>query len=609
MKKLSGPKAAMSSLLTPRDHRTAEGLQRDLCSANVGSLFTVFSRAIAFLIFVVIAGCGAREDEIVDKREETRSIVPKSKFSDVAEKWGIRFLNSPDSPDDFQLPSIIGSGCAVLDFDRNGHLDILFLAQNPNGPNVAFFSQKSLGKFTECAEEVGLGVAAGRGIAVGDCNNDGWPDFYCTSTDDDQLWLNTGKNSFRNVTREAAISNPLWGASACWLDFDRDGWLDLFVTNYVKHAPRTCTRLGGGDLDFCAPYLFESTRDVLFRNTTQNSADGSPKFEDVSEAMGISRGRSAGLGVTALDFNGDNWIDVYVASDQHPNLLWVNHQETFVDESTLTGCDLDFQGRAQGSMGIALGDITGNGREEITISHLDGESHAVYGQRTGGFYTDLSRETGIATLTRAFTGFGIVVTDFDFDGVNEMLTVNGRVKRGGPKAKLPDDFWSPYRQPIQLLHTMAAGLDLQSTELLEGRSVLARGLAIGDLDRDGDADVVCSTIGEPAVVLRNEYDAGDRGFTLHLVDPKLSYRSCPGAKLTRLLDGRTIEQTFQPCQSYMSCHADELYLTIPSGSETMTVDIVWPHGSMEPERFQFSAVPRSQVTLERGAGISVESVR
>ena len=180
----------------------------------------------------------------------------------------------------------------------------------------------------------------------------------------------------------------------------------MFVTNYVDYQHRECTRLGGGDADFCTPGLFPPTADKLFRNLAGESSNGRPAFQDVSAVTGISQKRSAGLGVTALDWNGDQWIDIYVASDQHPNLLWINQQGAFREEAGIHGCDLDFQGRAQGSMGLAFGHFNDDGIEDLVVSNPDGESHAVYCRDDHGFCIDRCRETGILAATRPLMGFG-----------------------------------------------------------------------------------------------------------------------------------------------------------------------------------------------------------
>jgi hypothetical protein len=560
------------------------------------------SFCVVFLcgLILPLTGCGGASAP--PQRQTNVAARPAAALTNVAEKWSIHFEDRPHGAKDYELSAIIGCGCAVLDFDRNGLLDVLFIAEDSEATPVGLFRQEGAGRFQECSEAMGLKELTGAGIAVGDANNDGWPDLFITSRRTNSLWLNQSGKEFKDVTATSGLASSDWGTSACWLDYDRDGWLDLFVTNYVDYQHRECTRLGGGDADFCTPGLFPPTADKLFRNLTGESSDGRPEFLDVSADTGISQKRSAGLGVTALDWNGDQWIDIYVASDQHPNLLWINQQGTFREEAGIHGCDLDFQGRAQGSMGLALGHFNDDGTEDVVVSNLDGESHAVYCRDNLGFCLDRCRETGILTATRPLTGFGLAATDFDLDGVSELLTVNGRVKRQDGKSGAPDDFWSPYQQEIQLLKAKIPGGKWEALEVASGKTHVARGLAIGDLDRDGDPDAVISTTGEPAIVLRNDFVAVRQGITLQFVDPKLGQRSCPGVAFSvRNAAGIEFHQTFQPCQSYMSSHADEFYMAMPHGEATLKLTVKWPHGDLRAEEFLMS--PGSGVTvIERGRG-------
>ena len=528
---------------------------------------------------------------------------PTAALTSVAEKWSIRFEDRPRGAAGYELSAIIGCGCAVLDFDRNGLLDVLFIAEDSEATNVGLFSQESVGQFRECSEAKGLKELAGAGIAVGDMNNDGWPDLYITTRRASSLWLNESGKKFVDVTSASGLTSSDWGTSACWLDYDRDGWLDLFVTNYVDYQHRECTRLGGGDADFCTPGLFSPTADKLYRNLTGESSNGRPAFQDVSADTGISPKLTAGLGVTALDWNGDQWVDIYVASDQHPNLLWINQQGSFREEAAIHGCDLDFQGRAQGSMGLALGHFNDDGIEDLVVSNLDGESHAVYCRDDKGFCTDRCRETGILGATRPLTGFGLAATDFDLDGVSELLTVNGRVKRQDGKPQPPSDFWGPYQQEIQLLKAPSLGGKWEALEVTGGKTHVARGLAIGDLDRDGDPDAVISTTGEPVIVLRNDFAPVRRGITLRFVDPKLGKRSCPGVAFSLLsASGVGFNQTFQPCQSYMSSHADEYYMAMPHGDAALKLSVKWPHGDLRAEEFLMTPAESGVTVIERGQG-------
>ncbi len=553
--------------------------------------------AVAGLCLVVLTyGCGTNRQLPQNDPSDDKSTKERV-LSDVAAKWGIDFEDSPRNRDEYRLPAIMGSGCAVLDFDRNGLLDILLIAADSEDNNCALYSQETAGTFVNRTNELGIQLLQGTGVAVGDCNNDAWPDLYVTADGADSLWLNVDGRSFRNITRSSGISNRRWGVSACWVDYDRDGWLDIFVTNYVDYVHQACTRLGGGGADFCGPHLFPMTPDLLLRNTTGTNG-GHVSFADVSQASGISAGLSAGLGVTAKDFTGDGWPDIYVASDQHPNLLWVNHEGRFVNDSVLRGCDTDFQGHAQASMGLALGDIDHDGTEDLVISHLDGEAHAVYTESTAGFFTDRSRETGIAAATRHATGFGIAAADFDLNGESELFTANGRVKRPH-NVSSSGDFREQYGQPLQ--HLVPVDGQYQDAAIPLGKHV-ARGLAVGDLDRDGDPDMVVSTIGGPAVVLQNLRQNTHQWVVLRVVDLRHGGRSCPGAQLSISSTNGIFERTFQPCQSYAGTHAAELYVGLGRNNQIHSIDVVWPDGDLTAEQFDMQGRMNEIVTLIRGEG-------
>lgn len=561
------------------------------------------------LMLVSLLGCDTPDDTTeIGPPPDT---APRMLFSSVADDWGIEFADNPRDAHDYPLAAIMGSGCAIADLDGDGRAELLLLAQSSRGRNAALYFRNDAGRFVDRTEEFGLQDVAGTGVAVGDCNNDGWPDLYITSTTGDSLWLNREGQRFVDVTSACGIENERWGTAACWADFDRDGWLDLFVTNYVRYEHRPCTRLGGGDRDFCGPVLFDRTPDLLFRNTTGESADGTVRFENVSSEVGISSGLSAGLGVTAADFTGDGLQDFYVASDQHANLLWVQRDGRFIDEAAARGCDLDFQGKAQASMGIALGDVTGNGADEVIVAHLDGESHAVYESSGKNFFVDVCRQHGIADATRALTGFGVCVQDFDCDGRSDILTVNGRVRRMSPLGKASVDFWAPYQQRLQLLQPDERSSAESSTFVYResmndlGQHV-ARGLAYGDIDDDGDVDVLVSTVGENALVLRNDVQSSAFVIAVRPIDPTVGGRSCYGAHLVITVGNRRRQTEFQPCQSYASTHLDEVYICVPEEHSSFTVDVVWPHGSAAPERFEPIVSHGATALLSRGSGQPVK---
>ncbi len=376
------------------------------------------------------------------------------------------------------MPEIMGSGCALFDYDNDGRLDI-YLVQNggPDGPRNQLFHQEPDGTFKEVSAGSGLEVAGwGMGVAVADVNNDGYPDVLVTEYGGMQLFLNNGNGTFRDVTEEAGLSRvgsahhdpagggpsppyegPLnWYTSAAFFDYDRDGWLDLVVTQYVAYDPqRACTDKAGHP-DYCGPSLFPGAVTKLYHNMGGFRVRGSgfsqapslnpeprtlnppkiPRFEDVTTLSGLAAEPGAGLGVVCLDFDGDGWPDIFVANDGGPNRLWINrHDGTFVDEAVRRGLAFNALGQVQGNMGIAVGDATGSGRFDLFITHLTEETNALYVQSPIGMFSEQGAAREWAGANFHATGFGTVLADFRNSGRPDLAVANGRVVRASDRRK------------------------------------------------------------------------------------------------------------------------------------------------------------------------------
>jgi hypothetical protein len=553
---------------------------------------------------------------------------PAAWFQDVTEAKGLHFQHVVGAVplENYFLPHLLGSGVALFDFNNDGRLDI-YLIQN-GGPGSSavnrLFRQEEDGRFTDVSKGSGLDVVGhGMGVAIGDINNDGWPDVLLTEYGGIRLFLNNGDGTFTDVTKQAGLDNPLWATSAAFIDYDRDGWLDLVVTNYVAYDPTRSCSGGIKGPDYCTANLFPGSVTRLFRNkgvrgqgagakngqrpgtVTPTPSPLVPNFEDVTISSGLGRLPGPGLGVVCADFNGDHWPDILVANDGQPNRLWINQRNgTFKDEAIVRGLALDGLGRAKGSRGIALGDVDGDGFMAVFMTHLTEETNTLWKQEPpGGVFHD---ETGAARLLRSFwhgTGFGTVLGDFDHDGRLDLAVVNGRIQRDGlaPAGSGPA-FWEPYVQRNQLFANRGRGrffdLSPYNPDLCSVPAV-ARGLACGDVDGDGALDLLVTCVAGPARLYRNV--APDRGHWLMVraIDPALGGRDAYGAEVTVHAAGRHWLRLINPGSSYLCSNDPRAHFGVGQLEQVDAIQVLWPDGQDE----FFPTQPVDQlVILRKGSG-------
>jgi hypothetical protein len=471
-------------------------------------------------------------------------------FDDAAPSTGLSFVHDNGARGDYFLPEIMGSGVALLDYDGDDDLDV-FLVQGaalgsgstdvgrrkPERTAAARSSRlfrndlrreggRAVLRFTDVTEAAGIQVGGmGMGAATGDYDGDGDVDLYVTRFGSNVLLRNDGDGTFRDVTAAAAADDPRWSTSAAFLDGDRDGDLDLFVVNYVDFtvAGNKVCRDPLGMRDYCAPSSYRPVPARYFRN------DGRGRFSDATEAAGLARAYGAGLGVAVGDYDGDGWLDLYVANDATPNQLWINRKDgTFTDEGWLSGSAVDAAGRPEGSMGIASGDVDDDGDEDLVVTNLTRETFVGYVNDGAGNFEDRRAEMGIAATTADHTGFGADWLDVDNDGRLDLLIANGAVniiaaQRGQAM---------PFRQPLQLFRNQGRGrLRDVSREAgpIFSRLDVGRGLAVGDLDNDGDLDAVVTNNAGPARLLLNGGTAAG-WLTIRLRQPGAN-RSALGARV------------------------------------------------------------------------------
>ena len=513
----------------------------------------------------------------------------------------IPFTHVNGAKGQYYMHEIMGSGGALFDYDGDGDLDA-FLAQG-EGRSRLFRNDLTVGagtrtlQFTDVTDRAGITVRTyAMGTAVGDYDNDGDLDLFVTSFGADTLYRNNGDGTFADVTAAAGVSDPLWSTSAAFLDYDRDGDLDLFVANYLDFtlADNKICHDPVGTRDYCSPRAYRPVPDRLYRN------EGGGRFVNVTQPAGIARADGNGLGVSVGDYNGDGWLDIYVANDATPNQLWINrHDGTFVDEGLLSGAAVNAAGNPEGSMGIASGDFDADGDEDLFVTNIIGETFVLYVNDGKGNFDDARARTGVGRPTAAFTGFGTDWLDYDNDGWLDLFVANGAVnliesQRGQP---------APFRMRNQLFRNVNGRFEETGTAggLALARAEISRGAAFGDVDNDGDTDVLVTTNNGPVRLLLNQ--AAARGHWLQvLLRQDSGQRFAMGARVGIERAGKpTLWRRVKTDGSYLSASDIRVHVGLGASADLTSVVVEWPDGVRE--RFKGVTADRL-VTLRRGGGNS-----
>jgi hypothetical protein len=401
------------------------------------------------------------------------------------------------------MTEILGSGVALVDYDNDGDLDV-FLVQSQGRSRLFRNNLAETGSlsFTDVTGASGIVTNGyGMGVATGDFDNDGFVDLYVTNFGSNQLFHNNGDGTFTDVSKRSGTDVAGWSVSAVFFDYDRDGWPDLFVGTYLRYSLEHNTPCfsPSGVVDYCTPNTYRPQPSRLLHN----NHDGT--FTDVTARSGIGSEYGPALGVSAADFNGDGWIDLFVANDSQPNQLWINqHDGTFKNTALAAGVALTAEGKAEASMGVDAADADNDGDDDLFITEQNGEGHNLYVNDGKGGFEDQSARSGLAAASLAFTGFGTAWFDFDNDGWLDLLTVNGAVQTIQALAQAHDPF--PLHQTKQLFRNIGHGR-FEDVSAKAGRvfqlSEVGRGAAFGDIDNDGDTDVVVNNNNGPARLLIN----------------------------------------------------------------------------------------------------------
>jgi hypothetical protein len=532
--------------------------------------FALLASLLATLSFAPL------KSTIVEAKAPPASI----QFVDITARAGIKWNLKTLAPGAAYLIETMGGGGGFVDYNGDGLLDIYLVcySQTPQPAGAAklkdiLYRNNGDGTFTDVTEGAGIANSMlGMGLAVGDYNNDGWPDLYITGYGSSKLYRNTGKGSFTEVSGPAGVNNSGCGTSAAFFDYDKDGYLDLFVCNYLTYDEKNlpCTLYDGKP--YCLIKNFKGSASRLFHN------NGDETFTDVSEKAGVAKTNGKGLGVVALDYDSDGRLDIFQANDAAANFLFHNNGNgTFSDVALEAGVAFDPNGSARGGMGVDAEDLDGDGYPEIFVANFSGETNALFHNDGEGLFTEITNKVGLGAISLPMSGFGSRFFDYNNDGLVDLFVHNGHPFE--PINKLVPG--TTYKERPFLFENIGQGFREVAAEHGSALKTLyaGRGLAVGDIDNDGDSDLLLINVGEPPVLLRNDGGNANHWLGVNLVGSK-SNRDAIGAKVTVMSGGRRRGKERLGGTSYCSASDPRLLFGLGSSTKIDAIDIKWPSGEI-----------------------------
>ncbi|MCH8824267.1 MAG: CRTAC1 family protein [Planctomycetes bacterium] len=551
-----------------------------------------------------ISGCESSEDD-PSIRDANHGGIEKPWFIEIAEQSGLDFVHTTGATGEYFFPEIAGSGCGLFDYDNDGDLDVYLLqsfaltdideqalpseikASKGRGNNRLYRNDLQTNadgstqiKFVDVTDQAGVGDQGyAMGMAVGDIDNDGDLDLYVTNFGPNKLYLNNADGTFTDVSAAAIDSEDRWSTSASFFDYNKDGYLDLFVANYVNFSIREnkICHSAGGRRDYCGPQTYNAVPDRLFAN------NGDGTFRDVTEEAGINLAFGSGLGVMCADFNNDNWPDIYVANDGNANQLWINQGDgTFINEALLAGAAYNADGMSEAGMGVSGGDYDLDGDLDIFLSHLLGEHNTLLVNDGNASFDDRTEQCALASMSWPYTGFGTAWVDIDCDGDLDVFVANGAVKIVEELATQAN----PYGNLNQLAlnsgppnftftnTTSQAGVALELVET-------SRGAAFGDIDNDGDIDILISNRDGPVRLLINQISNERSWITFSLI-AKEGNPNAIGADVKLIRNVRNnLHRYVHADSSYLSANDLRLHFGLGADKSDQTIEVLWPSGLHE----------------------------
>jgi hypothetical protein len=521
-----------------------------------------------------------------------------------ASKIAFRHVNGR-SPD-YYLPETTGAGCAFIDFDNDGWMDIYLVNSgkcdffDPSPPlRNALYRNNRDGTFTDVTEQAGVASGGyGMGVAVADYDGDGFPDLYVTQYGRSILYHNNGDGTFTDVTDKAGVAAPGWASSAVWFDYDNDGKLDLFVCRFVdfdKSKNKFCGDERKGERYYCIPRVYSPAKSWLFHN------NGNGTFTDVTQESGIGKVLGKAWGVVATDVNNDGWMDLFVANDTVANFLFVNkHNGKFEEMGLGAGVAYSQDGRERSGMGVDSADFDQDGWQDLFVTNVDQEMYSIYRNNHDLTFDDVAGSTGLGRLTRLMSGWGLKFFDYDNDGNVDLFIANGH-----PDDKIEEhSSHVMYKEPLLLFHNNGrGGLDNMSAAAGPAftQTFAARGMAIGDFNNDGGLDVLVAVNGGAPVLLKNVAAAENHWLGIRLVGKKANPDAI-GAKISWQAGDLKRTRLKVGGGSYLSSHDPREVLGIGKRTKIDKLEIRWPQPSGRVETFTDLPIDR-YITIVEGAGI------
>ena len=517
---------------------------------------------------------------------------------------GITWKHTAGKSPEHYLPETTGAGCAFLDYDNDGWMDIYLVNSgkcdfyNPNSPpRNALYRNNRDGTFTDVTDKAGVaGGGYGQGVAVGDYDGDGFADLYVTQYGRSILYHNNGDGAFTDVTEKAGVAAPGWCSSAVWFDYDNDGRLDLFVCQFVEFSKSTSKDCRSGEdakRGYCIPHVYKPTASWLFHN------NGDGTFTDVSKASGIGKYFGKAWGAVATDLNNDGRMDLFVANDTVANFLFMNRGAgRFEEIGEPAGVAYSTEGRPRSGMGVDSADFNQDGWMDLFVANIDMERYSIYQNNGDETFEDQAGRTGIGQATRLISGWGLKFFDYDNDGELDLFLANGN----------PDDLIESlhpqvtYREPLMLFHNTGKSFEniSQQSGPVFSKPLSSRGLAIGDFNNDGAVDVLVSVNDDTPVLLRNNVGSQDHWLGLTLVGKK-SNRDAVGARITYQAGDLKRSRMKVGGGSYLSSHDPRIVLGIGQRKKLDWVEVKWPLPSGAVERFTDLPIDR-YITIVEGEG-------